>query len=480
MHDERQRERRGQDAHDGSRQRKDQALGDELRHELARRRAERRPDGNFTIAGQRPCEQERRHVQAPDHEQQPDRAEEHHERRPVVAELVIHNRNDARAPALVRRREVRREPLGQGLQLRLRLARVDARLQPRDGLHEVRGAAVLREVPAQALPHIHVSRIVEVLRHDADHRERRPAQPKDRPDDGRIRAVAGPPEPVADDGDGRRSHEERPAIGKALADLGPDAEHREQVRARLDGADSDGIEPGVGEADVRSPPGRGVRERRQRAVVHEIHRRQAFVREILRGIHLPQHDELIGGAVRERSKDDGVHDRVHGGGGAGAEAEDQHGHEREGAMLSELTKRHAKGVQHVETPLVGSGDARKVAGVARVRLPVRESGVRCQNREGGFLERTHRPGAGVGVRRAIGPRRQYRSSRCTASSSMVAGGRSTRPARACRSMRSRQRGVGAVMAQAYLTPATWPIAATKRAQSSRCDANTRRPDSVSR
>ena len=94
---------------------------------------------------------------------------------------------------------------------------------------------------------------------------------------------------------------------------------------------------------VRLMPGRhqpaASREHRQRAVVHEVHRRDRIVGEPLLRIRVPQRDQAIGLRIGQRPQHDRIDDREHRRGGAGAEAEHEHRHDRKRRMLAELPHR---------------------------------------------------------------------------------------------------------------------------------------------
>ena len=213
-------------------------------------------------------------------EQQGHGAEQHHQRGTVVAECSSSS-GTSRVPqprlvcGLGLNRPVQR--IGRGLGLLDR----DVGLQARHGLHEVRRAAVLRHVPPQALPHVHVVRVVEPGRHHPDDDVGRVVEQQWPPDDRRVGAVARPPEPVADHGDQLARREERSACREAVADLRRDAEHanRLPLASMVDHADR--LQSRIDEVDARAPPGGGVLEHRQRPDVHEVDRRDRVVAERL-------------------------------------------------------------------------------------------------------------------------------------------------------------------------------------------------------
>ena len=95
-------------------------LGEELHDEVPGRRAERRAHGHLALARERAREEQRRDVQAADHDEQADGAEEHDQRRPVVAELLVHERNQPDAPSAIGCREFLFEPRRQAARVGLR------------------------------------------------------------------------------------------------------------------------------------------------------------------------------------------------------------------------------------------------------------------------------------------------------------------------------------------------------------------------
>ena len=173
---------------DGAGEREHEALGHQLRDQLPRRRTEGDADGDLFFARQRARQQQRGDVQHADDEQQRDRAEQHHQRRPVVAELFVEQRHQPRVPALVGARVLQREAIAERIDRALRLLEGRARREPRDRFHEMRGATVLREVPSHALPDVDVIRIMELRRHHADHEVGRVVERDRLADDRRIAA----------------------------------------------------------------------------------------------------------------------------------------------------------------------------------------------------------------------------------------------------------------------------------------------------
>ena len=177
----------------------DDALGEELHHEPATARPDRRADGHLALARRRPRQQQARDIRARDEQQEPGGAEQREQRRPEVAFDLVRERNRARPPVAVGRLELGAQPRRQGPQLRVGLLDADRGFQPEQRLDEMRAAAVLREIPLQALPHVRVVGIVEPRRHHAAHRVNDGAERDRLADDGGIAVEPLAPETMADD-----------------------------------------------------------------------------------------------------------------------------------------------------------------------------------------------------------------------------------------------------------------------------------------
>ena len=155
-----------------------------------------------------------------------------------------------------------------------------------------------------------------------------------------IGVVALTPQPIADDGD-QIARVERPVLRKS----GPELRSTRraagtELRARLDRAHADRLEPRLGEVHLRPPPRRRVRERGLRvAIVHEVDGRQLLFRQRLLGVALPDRDELLRLAERQRPQQHGVDDAEDCGRGAGAEAERQDRDRRERRRAAPLAPR---------------------------------------------------------------------------------------------------------------------------------------------
>ena len=88
--------------------REQQALDQHLTHQPPARRAERGAHGDLSRASGGPRQQQARDVQTGRDQQERDRAEQHEQRRPVVAEHVVEQRHRSRDPSAVGRRVLRR------------------------------------------------------------------------------------------------------------------------------------------------------------------------------------------------------------------------------------------------------------------------------------------------------------------------------------------------------------------------------------
>ncbi len=199
----------------------------------------------------------------------PTRPEQHHQRRAIVAKLLIEQGDESRAPPLVGVGKFLLQPEGHRFSGALRFVEGGAICEPADRFHEVRGPAVLMQVPAKPLPHVDVVGVMKLGRHHADDRVRCAVQRERAADDRRIAVVARAPQPIADHGDELALMKED-AGRKSRADLRLDAQHVKEVAAHLDGGHPHRIEARVHEVDARAPPRRRVLEDGQGAVIHEV------------------------------------------------------------------------------------------------------------------------------------------------------------------------------------------------------------------
>ena len=81
------------------------------------------------------------------------------------------------------------------------------------------------------------------------------------------------------------------------------AEDGEEVRRRLHRVDAQRFVARFGQRQLRIPPRRRIVEDvRERAVVAEIHGRDALVRETLRVVYFPHHRQAVGIGVGQRAQ----------------------------------------------------------------------------------------------------------------------------------------------------------------------------------
>ncbi len=176
-------------AGDRAGRREQQAFDEHLPDQARARGAESGANRHLaaTHAGAR--EQEARHVDAGREEQQAHGAEQHEERRTVVAEHVVEQRHRPRRPAAVRGRIFLAEACAEGRELTRGVGGRCGRVEPRHGFHEMRRATVLRQVPLQPEPQVDLVGKVKSLRHDAGDRVLPSVDVDGAPDDGWIGAI---------------------------------------------------------------------------------------------------------------------------------------------------------------------------------------------------------------------------------------------------------------------------------------------------
>ena len=130
-----ERLRRDDDAEDAAGDGEQQALRQQLAHEAAPIRAERRADGHLARAAGGVRQHEIGDVDARDEQDAPDRDDERDERRSRVADVVVEQRHGVHADAVVGLRMLDLQSLGQRLQLRVgereRRVRTEARRRRR-------------------------------------------------------------------------------------------------------------------------------------------------------------------------------------------------------------------------------------------------------------------------------------------------------------------------------------------------------------
>jgi hypothetical protein len=161
---------RGTRAGRGSCRRQQQALDEHLPDQAQSRRAERCAYRHLTGPGGRAREQQAGDVETRRDQDEGDRAKQHIESRSVVAQHVIEQGNRCGQPPAIGGHVLLAEPRTDRRQLPKRLRVIDAGLKPRDRFHEVRAPAVLRQVPLQPQPDIHILRESEGRRHHANDR----------------------------------------------------------------------------------------------------------------------------------------------------------------------------------------------------------------------------------------------------------------------------------------------------------------------
>ena len=138
--------------------RKHEALGRQLTHETPSPRAERRAKRHLVLPRRRAREQQVRHVGAGDEQDEPDGAEERHERRLRVLDDIVLERHDpdAHVGRLVHGVLLPELP-GDAVHLGLRLLERHARLQPaEDGEEREVARRRLAVVESQRLPDLRV------------------------------------------------------------------------------------------------------------------------------------------------------------------------------------------------------------------------------------------------------------------------------------------------------------------------------------
>src|SRR5262249_50356779 len=156
------------------------------------------------------------------------------------------------------------------------------------------------------------------------------------PDDVRVGAVALAPQSIADD-DYRVARIERAVLRESRTQLRRHAEQLKDVAAALDRVGALRLFAGTIEAHLGPPPRGGIAEGGlRRAIVHEVDRGQALLRQRLLGVGLPDRDQLLRLAIRKGLQQDGVDDAEDRRCGAGAEAERRDGDRRERRRASQL------------------------------------------------------------------------------------------------------------------------------------------------
>ena len=309
--------------------------------------ANRRTDSHFARASRAARQQEARNISTGQEQEKAGRAKQGEQRGPEESGHFVRERNGAGTPVTVGRLELTPEAGSERGQLGIRGLERRAAFEPGQRLHEMRAAAVLGHVPREPLPHVGVARKTETLRHDTRHRVPNAAQHDRRSDDRPIAAESIAPEAMAD-------HRDRISVvqrlgGESGAQGRLDSDHLKEVRARLDSAQAQRLTAGLGEIDLRVPPGsRRVEDLRQRPVVAEVDRREPLVKKRASPIGLPQHREPIRLRIRKRPENNLVQDAEHRRRDARPQPEGQDSRQREPGRPAEQPPPEA---QVLEEPL---------------------------------------------------------------------------------------------------------------------------------
>ena len=321
-------------------ERQDRALHQELPHDPAAARPERRADRHLALARRCPREQHVRDVDAGDHQQQRHRTEERVEHAAEAAyHPVDHGDHRDAEPLRVVRRVLARAALGDHRELGRGLLDADAgpqvRLEPAPRRGRVgRGAALDRlrhprvgDVPGEARRHHADHGVAGVVQHDAtaDHRE--------------VSTEVPLPGRVTQHGDRRRTRERvRAAEGPAEQRL--DAQELEDVGRRP--GDAHRLGP-FRLAQHHALGGRsddGVERAALLLEVHELVGKQLPAVEPFRAVHVAHHHvhhparARIGEGIEQDVVEHAVHHRDR----ADAEAERQHRHRREATVARKLAQ----------------------------------------------------------------------------------------------------------------------------------------------
>ena len=254
-------------------------LRDELAHEAGASGPERRPQGQFALTRDAPCQQHVRHVRTRDEQHHPHGGEQHQQRGtdPLIEHGVVEGLQ-SHAPVLVRGGELLLHCGGDAAHLVTCAIQRDAGTQPADHADDVIAAILARRIDgerdedlraASGGINLRPSDLAERARHDADDLMTFTVQGDGLPDNRRVAAEAPPPELFRDH---RHTCGPRPLVFGAKAAAGErlQAEHAEHRRG--DRAAGQALRLTMaGEGDI------GARERRER-----FHARRTFCpREIV-------------------------------------------------------------------------------------------------------------------------------------------------------------------------------------------------------
>ena len=221
------------------------------------------------------------------------------------------------------------------LELGVRRLQAHAGLEPCDRLDEMRASRVLRKVPDEPLVDVDTRRKVESRIHHAQDRMKPAVELNGAANDVRIARVTCSPQAIADH-DGGRIRDVQRVGSKAGAELRPNAQHLEEIRADFDGVHTDRILTLIRQVQVGPPPTGGVLEDlRQPAVVQKGNRRQRLVGQTARWLRVPDHHEAFGIRIREGPQDHRVEDTEDGSARANAQPQCEHRGQGEGRTSDE-------------------------------------------------------------------------------------------------------------------------------------------------
>jgi hypothetical protein len=144
-----------------------ESFGKKLHDQLPRRRAHCEAHRDFALTRERTGQKERCHVERANEHDEADGADQDQQRRLVVAQLLIEQRDQSRYPTSVALRKFLGQSHAHSVDSCRRLIERGVLLHTDDRFHEMRESRVLRQVPLQPLPHVDVIRIVEARWHDA-------------------------------------------------------------------------------------------------------------------------------------------------------------------------------------------------------------------------------------------------------------------------------------------------------------------------
>ena len=234
---------RQRDAGGAAEQRQPDALGQQLAHDPKPARAHRGAHGHLALTRERSRQQQVRDIRARDQQHDPDRRQQHCQRRAHVAHHLLEQRHDRERQSAVGRvllRMLLPQPRGDQIHLGLRRRHGHARLQRADHVIVLAVAASRRgrrqrqrqidiAVLGDAEGWQHLAWQREARLQDADDPARLAVQRDRRADDARIQSIPPRPGAVAEHGGARRPRRiffwcEQPPHRRLRA------EHRQQIR----------------------------------------------------------------------------------------------------------------------------------------------------------------------------------------------------------------------------------------------------------